>query len=81
MLLLPSDSSYDNIFFTDNQIDNIDTWFKYFIAKTWKESHHGRILLPIADQEATATYYLICRQADKKRFAPLFKEINKDTIS
>ena len=36
----------------------------------------GRIVVPILDEEASVTYYLVCKQTEKKRFQPLFRQIS-----
>lgn len=61
-----------------------DTDYPCFASSYTRRQNYnldGRVLLPIADKEATANYYLVCRQKDKKRFARLFKEINEQTVS
>lgn len=61
-----------------------DTDYPCFASSYTRRQNYaieGRVLIPIADPEATANYYLVCQQKDKKRFAPLFQEINEDTIS
>lgn len=61
-----------------------ETDYPCFVSSYTRRQNYsieGRVLLPIADKEAKASYYLVCRQQDKKRFAPLFKEISDKTIS
>ena len=46
----------------------------YWIARR-EYPEDGRVLLPILDEEASVTYYLACRQKEKKRFQSLFRQI------
>lgn len=40
-----------------------------------KETPSGRVYVPISDEEATVTYYLICKTENKKMFQSLFQEL------
>lgn len=42
------------------------------LAEKYMDAPHNRIIIPIADKEATATYYLVCKSEKKKFFLPLF---------
>lgn len=40
-----------------------------------KATPSGRVYVPISDEEATVTYYLICKTENKKLFQSLFQEL------
>ena len=42
------------------------------LSETYKITPPGRINVPISDEEATVTYYLVCRQEQKDEFKALF---------
>lgn len=45
------------------------------LAKKYIELPPVRIDIPISDEDATVTYYLVCRAGEKKNFAPLFSAL------
>lgn len=45
------------------------------LAEKYIEVAPGRINVPISDEEATVTYYLVCKSENKKEFMPLFSTI------
>ncbi len=45
------------------------------LAEKYIEVAPGRINVPISDEEATVTYYLVCKLENKKEFMPLFSTI------
>ena len=44
------------------------------------EDMPGRINLPIVDEECQTDYYLVCLKRDAKRYEPLFRQIDEQTI-
>lgn len=45
------------------------------LAEKYIEVASGRINVPISDEEATVTYYLVCKAENKKEFMPLFSAL------
>lgn len=45
------------------------------LAEKYIEVASRRINVPISDEEATVTYYLVCKSENKKEFMPLFSTI------
>lgn len=45
------------------------------LAEKYIEVASGRINVPISDEEATVTYYLVCRAENKKEFTSLFSAL------
>ena len=44
------------------------------------EDMPGRINVPIVDEECQTDYYLFCLKRDAKRYEPLFRQIDEQTI-
>lgn len=49
--------------------------FSSDLAEKYTDVPDGRIKVPISDEEATVTYYLVCKADKKKPFAPLFSAV------
>lgn len=45
------------------------------LAEKYIEAASGRIHVPISDEEATVTYYLVCKTENKKEFLSLFSAL------
>lgn len=45
------------------------------LAKKYMELLPVRIDIPISDEDATVTYYLVCRAGERKNFTPLFSAL------
>ncbi|BFL47984.1 LysR family transcriptional regulator [Lactonifactor longoviformis] len=45
------------------------------LSEKYRITPSGRICVPISDEEATVTYYLICKAENKKMFSSLFQSI------
>lgn len=45
------------------------------LAEKYIEVASGRINVPISDEEAAVTYYLVCKAENKKEFMPLFSAL------
>lgn len=50
----------------------------YFVSRG--ETLPGRVNVPIADQECSVQYYLVCLESEKKKYEKLFKRIHADTV-
>ena len=44
-------------------------------AAQYEQSGNGRVRVPIEDEQFNVTYYLVCRQENKKKFRQLFEEL------
>ena len=42
------------------------------LSEKYRITPPGRVYIPISDDEATVTYYLVCKEEQKKRFKLLF---------
>lgn len=47
------------------------------LAEKYSQVTSGRINVPISDEEATVTYYLVCKSENKREFLPLFSALRQ----
>lgn len=45
------------------------------LAEKYSDVPHNRVCIPISDDKATVTYYLVCKPANKKSFLSLFSAL------
>lgn len=45
------------------------------LAEKYSDVPHNRVNIPVSDDEATVTYYLVCKSEKKKLFLPLFSAL------
>ena len=45
------------------------------LSEKYIETASGRVTVPISDEEASVTYYLVCRNDKKKEFSALFASL------
>ncbi len=53
------------------------TYFTTDQAEKYLNRNDGRPHIPISDPESVATYYLVCRAAEKETFRPLFRTVSQ----
>ena len=48
------------------------------LAMRWSGKPENRIIIPIADPEATVVYHFLCKKEDKKKLSALIEKIKTD---